>query len=299
MNVLMTQFSFWRVLILVLTIAPATNAATLQPAALREWDLYIESANAQIADRASRGKTFLWVDENAQRLATVRAGGIALFQVTPKNSKRLPSAIINDWMGAVFIPNSKIGDVLNIVRTYGRYEDFYRPNVADSKATVTGEPKDSFSTDQAKDRFSMILVNKSYLLNTAFETAYQVSYIGVTNVIGYSVSQSTRVQQIDRFGAASQHMLSVGEGSGIIWRLFSVTRYVERDGGVYLELEAIGLSRNIPVSIRWIIQPMVRRALRESLTTSLRQTEAAVQSRMELIGRRADKRTVKIETTTP
>jgi hypothetical protein len=145
----------------------------------------------------------------------------------------------------------------------------------------------------------MILVNKSYLLNTAFETAYQVSYIGVTNVIGYSVSQSTRVQQIDRFGAASQHMLSVGEGSGIIWRLFSVTRYVERDGGVYVELEAIGLSRNIPVSIRWIIQPMVRRALRESLTTSLRQTEAAVQSRMELIGRRADKRTVKIETTTP
>ena len=136
----------------------------------------------------------------------------------------------------------------------------------------------------------MVLLNNSYLLNTAFETAYEVSFVGVTNLIGYSVSQSTRVQQIDGYGGANQHLLSEGEGSGVIWRLFSVTRYVERDGGVYLELEAIGLSRNIPGSVKWIIQPAVKRALRASLSTSLRQTKAAVRSRTELISRKADKR---------
>jgi hypothetical protein len=303
MAFLMTQFSFWRATILLnaVIIAPAISAATLQPAALKEWGLYIDSANAQIADRAS-GKTFLWVDENAQRLAKVRAGGIALSEVRPKTSTRLPSALINDWVAAVFIQDAKIRDVLSIVRTYARYEDIYRPNVADSKATVTGDPKDSFPTNSAapKDRFSMVLLNKKYLVDTAFATAYEVSYVRVTNLSGYSISQSTLVQQIDRFGATNQRLWSVGEGSGIIWRLFSVMRFVERDGGVYVELEAMGLSRSIPGSIRWMIQPIVRRALRASLSTSLRQTEAAVRSRT---GRNtsgnADKRTGEIENAAP
>jgi hypothetical protein len=69
-----------------------------------------------------------------------------------------------------------------------------------------------------------------------------------------------------------------GEGRGIIWRLFSVTRYAERDGGVYVEFEAIGLSRDIPASLRWIVEPIVRRTSRASLSTSLRQTETAVRS---------------------
>jgi len=43
--------------------------------------------------------------------------------------------------------------------------------------------------------------------------------------------------------------LQEDEGKGIIWRLFSITRYAERYGGVYLGLEAIGLSRDIPASI--------------------------------------------------
>ena len=56
----------------------------------------------------------------------------------------------------------------------------------------------------------------------------------------------------------------------------------ERDGGVYIELEAIALSRDIPVSFRWIVEPIVRRISRSSLTTSLRQTEGAVRSGVTL-----------------
>jgi hypothetical protein len=73
-----------------------------------------------------------------------------------------------------------------------------------------------------------------------------------------------------------------GEGHGIVWRLFGITRYVERDGGVYLELEAIGLSRDIPASLRWVVEPIVRRVSRASLSTSLRQTGNAVRLRAEL-----------------
>jgi hypothetical protein len=76
--------------------------------------------------------------------------------------------------------------------------------------------------------------------------------------------------------------LPVGEGRGIIWNLAGITRYLERDGGVYLEFEAMGLSRDIPASVRWFVEPMVRRLSRASLVTSLEQTEKAVRVHTEV-----------------
>ena len=49
-----------------------------------------------------------------------------------------------------------------------------------------------------------------------------------------------------------------------------------------LELEAIGLSRDIPGSFRWLIEPIVRRVSQASLSASLRQTEKAVRAHTEL-----------------
>ena len=66
---------------------------------------------------------------------------------------------------------------------------------------------------------------------------------------------------------------------GLIWRVHSITHFEERDGGVYIEVEAIALSRDIPAVLRWVVDPIVRRVSRASLATSLQQTEAAVRSR--------------------
>ncbi len=53
------------------------------------------------------------------------------------------------------------------------------------------------------------------------------------------------------------------EGSGLIWRLSSIKRLEERDGGVYAELEAIALRRDIPVAFRLIAMLIVRRVSRD------------------------------------
>jgi len=57
-----------------------------------------------------------------------------------------------------------------------------------------------------------------------------------------------------------------------------VTRFEERDGGLYLEMEAIALSRDIPSGWRFIVEPVVRHKSREALVTALRQTEDAVRA---------------------
>lgn len=58
--------------------------------------------------------------------------------------------------------------------------------------------------------------------------------------------------------------------------MHTISRYEERDGGVYLEVEAIALTRDVPKSIRWMVNPVVHLLSINSLTTTLRQTRQAV-----------------------
>jgi hypothetical protein len=249
------------------------NAASLGPATLSAWEEYVESANIQMEQRLGSNKTFLWVDEAPERLARVRAGEVIVSPVGAQNPRKVPLGLIHHWVGAVFIPNVSIKDALAVVTDYAHYKEVYRPTVIDSKVIATGD---------AKDRFSVLLMNKSFFLKTALDTDYESCYVRLDDRRGYSVSRTTRIQEIEEYGAPSERVLREGEGRGIIWRLFGFTRYVERDGGVYIEIEAIGLSRDIPPSLRWMVEPVVRRVSRGSILTSLQQTESAVRLRVEL-----------------
>jgi hypothetical protein len=54
---------------------------------------------------------------------------------------------------------------------------------------------------------------------------------------------------------------------------------------VYVELEAIALSRDIPGGLRWLVEPIVRRVSRSSLVVSLQETADAVRSSTNTISR--------------
>ena len=45
---------------------------------------------------------------------------------------------------------------------------------------------------------------------------------------------------------------------------------------MYVELEAVGLTRDIPVSLRWLANPLVARLSRSTMAMSLRQTREGV-----------------------
>ena len=53
----------------------------------------------------------------------------------------------------------------------------------------------------------------------------------------------------------------------------SIARFEQRDAGVYIELEAIALSREIPAALHFVADPIVRRMSRNSLLAALQQTE--------------------------
>ena len=252
-------------------LSPAIVAAELKPETIRAWDDYVQAASSRMAARVHDGK-FLWIDDSADRSRRVRQGEVIVAPMGEHTPKGVSHGLIHDWIGSVFIPNVRLADVFDVVRDYSRYKDFYKPAVIESR--YTGQP-----TPQ-EYRFSMVLLNQELFAKSALETDYKASFVQVDEKRWYSVTQTTRVQEIEDYGQASQHKLPLDQGTGFIWRIYSLTRFEERDGGVYVELEAIALSREIPISVRWIVEPLVRRIARNSLQMSLRQTVAQVERPM-------------------
>ncbi len=250
---------------------PFLGAATLKPETKDAWDAYLRAANIAVGARLQPGAHFLWLDDEPGRAEDIRTKGSYVGPVAPNIPKKVPSGLIHDWIGAGFIQNATIEDVLKIMRDYDRYKEIYRPGVADSN---------SHGTNGFNDFFSLRLMNRSAVAKTALDTDWEASYIRVDEQHWYCVSHTTRIQEIEKFGTPSQRTLPQDEGTGLIWRLTSITRLEERDGGVYTELEAIALSRDIPAAFRFFVTPIVRRVSRDSLATSLQQTNEAIHDRM-------------------
>ena len=259
--------------VLVIFVFPGTaNAASLKPDTRQAWKEYIVAANARMQERLSPDRSFLLSDEDAGRAAKLRGGEILVSPAGPDIPKRVPSGLIHDWNGEAFIPNATLQDVLRVLRDYDCYKEFYHPTVVDSRALVTGA---------SEDQFSMLLMNESLISKTALDGHFRSSYFRLNDQHWYSVSESMRIQEVAGYGTGSQQTLPEGEGRGLIWSVYGITRFEERDGGVYIELETIVLSRDVPVLLRWIIDPIVRRVSRDSLITSFHQTEDAVRAAVE------------------
>jgi hypothetical protein len=254
---------------LIPILAGAVSAGTLKSETVEAWDQYIHTSSARMHQRLTPGAPFLWVDESPDRLARVRNGEILVSPTDRPMPRKVPSGLIHDWMGAAFLPNATLQQVLSVTRDYPRYAEFYRPVLVASKTLAMGT---------SEDRYSVLLMNKSVVSKTALDGEYRSNIFRLDLRRAYSITQSTRLREIDNYGSHDQRTLPEDEGSGFIWRLFSITRYQERDGGVYIELEAMALSRDVPFSLGWIIDPIVRRVSRASLFTSIKQTGDAVRS---------------------
>ncbi len=76
--------------------------------------------------------------------------------------------------------------------------------------------------------------------------------------------------------SASERALSADEQHGFLWRLNTYWSYEERDGGLYLQVESVSLTRSIPHGLGWMVGPFIETIPRESLEFTLRSTCSAL-----------------------
>jgi hypothetical protein len=246
-----------------------SRAAELKPETVKAWKDYIRDADLRMQDRLGTRPPFLWTDESADRQFRLLRGEVVVAPVVKHGTQNIPNGLIHDWIGAVFIPKGTIEGLWAVVHDYNNYKEIYQPAVIDSKVLACT------ATEQ---EFSMIWQRRVMFVNAAMEGRYRAHDFMVDPRRGYNVADTTRVQEIADYGHTGQHLLPPGTGSGFIWSLHSIAKYEERDGGLYLELEAIALTRDIPPSVRWLANPLVNHLSIDSMTMTLRETRQAVNS---------------------
>ena len=127
------------------------------------------------------------------------------------------------------------------------------------------------------DDFKVFLrLRETKIVTVVLDTEYDVHYVHLNATRAYSRSYSTRVSEVESAEQPGEHHKPAGNDSGFLWRLNSYWRFQEQDGGVYVQLEAISLTRDIPDGIGWLIRPFVTSIPRESLVFTLSRTRSAL-----------------------
>jgi hypothetical protein len=127
----------------------------------------------------------------------------------------------------------------------------------------------------------MMRVRQKHVITVTLDAEYDVTFSRVDGKRGFSVSRSRRISEIDAPGTPGERALDAEHEHGFLWRLNTYWTYEERGEGLYLQVEAVSLTRSIPLGLGWAVRPWVERVPRESLEFTLGSARAALTSTAE------------------
>ncbi len=235
--------------LLALALSGACPAAELRQPTIDAFDGYIRTQEQRIDAQVHGPENgFLWSAASPERLRQLQAGGIAVESRTGKDALEVPGGLIHDWIGAVFVPGARLEQVLALVQDYNRHKEIYKPEVIGSRML----------SHQGQDYRVYLRLLKKKVITVVLDTEHDVRYFPLSGVRCYSRSYSTRIAEVRDAGKPGESALPPGQGHGFLWRLDSYWRFLQKDGGVYVECEAISLTRDVPAGLGWLISPIVR-----------------------------------------
>jgi hypothetical protein len=207
--------------------------------------------------------------DSTQRL---QRGGLIIEQVTQANQADLPGAMLHHWRGTAFVRGATSDEFERLMRNFNGYPQRFSPQVMQARVL---SPRDGGIPDHFT---ASMRVRQHHVITVVMDTTYAVTFGRLDARHGYSISRSTRISEIDSPGTPHERALSDGEAHGFLWRQNIYWSYEERDGGLYMQIESISLTRDIPTGLGWIVRPYVERVPRESLEFTLRAACTALAS---------------------
>jgi hypothetical protein len=256
------------VLVVALAIAPKEIAAVdLEHTTVAAYERYIETVAQEFSKQV--GTDAFLAQGSPQALGRLRHGEILLEPGSGDGITEVPEGLIHHWRATAFVPDVTLEEVLRVARDYANYASIYDWVVAAD--LVASEDNNRFRTFfRARRRVGAV----TGVVDVWMVTEYRQLRPGRAT----AVARAECVRQVEHAGEPAERRLRPGTGNGYLWRANAMSKYLERDGGVYLELNTIGLSRGFPALLGWIIEPVARRLGRGSAGESLNQFRVALTS---------------------
>jgi len=260
-----------------LALPAPVNAADLQPQTAQAYDRYIDLTGAQVTAELAQSGPYLWVERlpAAQRTTDeeqLRNGQLVIERLETLDAGKpivTPGGIIHHWIGTIFVPGATLAQTLSFMQDYDHKVEYFKPDIVRSKIL----------RHEGDDYFVLLRFYKKKIITTVIDTDQEVHYHVVDSTHAYSRSRTTRVQEVENAGKSDEKLEAEGHDHGFMWRMNTYWRFEEKDGGTYVECQAISLTRDIPTGLGWMVGSFVTSVPRESLTFSLTTARAGLLQR--------------------
>ncbi|HKW63221.1 MAG TPA: hypothetical protein VJN89_11795 [Candidatus Acidoferrum sp.] len=251
--------------------------AKLHANTLEAFHRYVNLTETRNADELKRGTNLLWIDElpaaeRAEAYAALKRGEVEMKKLETRDGGKeiaCPAGIIHHWVGVVFVPRARLDDVLGMLEDYNNHYIYFGPDVERSKIE-----------SRNGDHFHVFLrFRRHKVITVVLNTEHDIQYFRDGPERAHSRSSAVRIAEVENAGGKDEREKPPGEDGGFLWGMETWWRMEERDGGVYVQSEVVSLTRDIPVLLKWMIEPFVTSVPKETLSATLVATRKAVQAR--------------------
>jgi hypothetical protein len=232
------------------------DATDLQERTVRAYNAYLAEARQAFLSRIPTTGTPVVRREGVFTARPGREDGII----------DVPGGLVHHWVGAAFISGVTARKVVEVSSNYSDYSRMYKAIIASRLLERDG---DTF-------RVLMRLKEGEAGVSAVLDVQSTVQYFYPSSRSAYALSNAEQIREVKNAGESNERLLPAGQDSGFLWRASTFSRFTEQDGGVFVEMETLGLSRRFPIMLGWLIEPIARRLGRKSVETSLNEFIAAV-----------------------
>jgi len=234
------RYVFGRAALIVLVLGGPSRAAAaeLKPETITAWNQYVKVAEARMQRELHQGSTVPSTEPDGELIV-------------------IPSGLIHHWRDAVFIPGATLDHLL---------DGLLHPGTPPPQADVLASRVLARSSDSLRVHVRLV---RSTVVTVTYDTEHDMTFRRHSPTFASSRSEATRIVEVEDAGTQRERARAPGEDHGFLWRLNSYWRYSEVNGGVWVELESLTLSRDLPSLLRPIAAPLINRVARESIARTL------------------------------
>ena len=205
-----------------------------KPETIQAFDRYIQLTEAAFQERM-QPRNFLWLDKHDSEKSLV---WLNQDQVVPQKTLdhgeeiQAPGGLIQDWLGVTFLTGVTIDTVRDVEQNYKDYKYYFKQEVIESK-----------EIKREGDHWEYLLrFQRRQLKSVALNATFEAQWTKLDDSHVHAASHSKHIGEV-KSSSHPDEELPAASDHGYLWRLNTYWRLEQNDGGVYVEIEQISLSR--------------------------------------------------------
>ena len=251
----------------LVAVSTAGSAASPDADTAAAFHQYVQLTEQRINADVEKNGSFLWIDTQPPNRRSdlqngLRQGGVIIERLRTRDGQKpieAPDGLIHHWMGVVFVPGVSVKEAVALMQDYDRHSTYFAPAIAASKM---------LGRDNGRFKVSLRFHVKK-VITVTMDTDNDAEFFHPAPDRAHSRIRSTRVTEIADAGTPQKKAVPAGDDHGFMWNLNTYWRFLERDGGTYIQCESLTLSRDVPFALAWIIRPIVTQMPKESLNFTM------------------------------